>query len=69
MRFRGSKSFSFQPGVPNLEYLGTGDNAFEGNPRGSDISELDPGYRFHVVKLKQIQVSSTQTCFNFNQNK
>ena len=35
--FGAKNPFSFQPGSPNLEYLGTGYNAFEGNPRGSDI--------------------------------
>jgi hypothetical protein len=31
------------PGVPNLEYLGLGYNILFGNPRGSSISEADPG--------------------------
>jgi hypothetical protein len=30
-------------GVPNLEYLGIGYDSLRGNPRGSSISEVDPG--------------------------
>jgi hypothetical protein len=30
-------------GVPNLEYLGIGYDSLRGNPRGSFISEVDPG--------------------------
>ena len=40
-------------GVRALEYLGTGYNIFEGNPRGSETSELDPGFRASVIKLVQ----------------
>ncbi len=47
------------PGIPNLEYLGLGYNIFEGNPRGSDISEADPGFRSPVVKLRQEQTTLT----------
>lgn len=47
------------PGIPNLEYLGLGYNIFEGNPRGSDISEADPGFRSGVVKLIQEQTELT----------
>ena len=47
------------PGIPNLEYLGLGYNIFEGNPRGSDITEIDPGFRSRVVKLRQEQTTLT----------
>ena len=47
------------PGIPNLEYLGLGYNIFEGNPRGSDISEADPGFRSGVIKLIQKQTELT----------
>ena len=46
-------------GIPNLEYLGLGYNIFEGNPRGSDISEVDPGFRSPVIKLRQTQTRQT----------
>jgi len=39
------------PGVTALEYLGAGYNIFEGNPRGSLSSELDPGFCNGVVNL------------------
>lgn len=47
------------PGIPNLEYLGIGYNIFEGNPRGSDISEADPGFRSGVIQLVQKQTELT----------
>jgi len=41
------------PSVTALEYLGMGYNLIEGNPRGSDITELDPGFRSGVILLQQ----------------
>ena len=39
------------PGVPSLEYLGIGYNAITGNPRGTESSNIDPGFRASVIKL------------------
>jgi len=47
------------PGVTALEYLGIGYNLIEGNPRGSDITELDPGFRSGVIKLEKSKNSLT----------
>jgi hypothetical protein len=44
-------------GVSNLEYLGLGYDIFRGNPRGSETSELDPGFRYRVVRLQQDQAN------------
>ena len=38
-------------GVPSLEYLGIGYNAITGNPRGTESSNIDPGFRASVIKL------------------
>jgi hypothetical protein len=39
------------PGVPSYEYLGIGYNAITGNPRGTESSNIDPGFRASVIKL------------------
>ena len=39
------------PGIPSLEYLGLGYNAITGNPRGTESSNIDPGFRASVIKL------------------
>lgn len=46
-------------GIPNLEYLGLGYDIVFGNPRGSETSELDPGFRHRVVRLIQKQTDLT----------
>jgi len=47
------------PGVTAFEYLGTGYNLFEGNPRGGESTELDPGFRGGVIQLEQKQDTLT----------
>jgi hypothetical protein len=47
------------PGVPGVEYLGLGYNIFEGNPRGTGNSELDPGFRHRVINLVMDQNLTT----------
>jgi hypothetical protein len=47
------------PSVTALEYLGAGYNIFEGNPRGSLNSELDPGFRRSVIKLVAVDEELT----------
>jgi len=47
------------PGITALEYLGTGYNLFEGNPRGSKATEIDPGFRQSVIELHQSQAMLT----------
>jgi len=47
------------PGIPNLEYLGLGYDLIRGNPRGSESSELDPGFRYRVLQLRQVQSDLT----------
>ena len=47
------------PGVPNLEYLGLGYDMIRGNPRGSESSEVDPGFRYRVLRLRQVQSDLT----------
>ena len=47
------------PGIPNLEYLGLGYDILRGNPRGSESSELDPGFRYSVLRLRQVQTDLT----------
>ena len=42
-----------------MEYLGLGYDIVFGNPRGSETSELDPGFRHRVVKLVQKQSDLT----------
>lgn len=42
---------SSSKGVTALEYLGTGYHIFKGNPRGGDVTELDPGFRRSVIKM------------------
>lgn len=46
-------------GIPNLEYLGIGYDIVHGNPRGSDVSQLDPGFRHPVIKLVQVDTEVT----------
>jgi len=36
-----------------LEYLGLGYDLIRGNPRGTDSSELDTGFRYRVIRLRQ----------------
>lgn len=50
---------STTPSITALEYLGAGYNIFEGNPRGSRTSELDPGFRRGVIKLVAIEEALT----------
>jgi hypothetical protein len=45
------QGLSQSPGVPSLEYLGIGYNAITGNPRGTESSNIDPGFRASVIKL------------------
>ncbi|EJK73065.1 hypothetical protein THAOC_05334, partial [Thalassiosira oceanica] len=47
------------PGIPNLEFLGLGYDLVRGNPRGSEKSELDPGFGYRVVRLVQSQDNLT----------
>jgi hypothetical protein len=54
-----SEGLGESPGVASLEYLGTGYDAFQGNPRGSETAELDPGFRNGVIKLEQDQAALT----------
>jgi len=46
-------------GIPNLEYLGLGYDLIRGNPRGSDSSELDPGFRYRILVLRQEPSNTT----------
>jgi hypothetical protein len=39
------------PGLTSLEYLGLGYDLIQGNPRGSSLSGLDPGFRSRVMSL------------------
>lgn len=48
------------PSVTALEYLGTGYNIFEGNPRGGLNTELDPGFRSSIIKLVTEEGVTTQ---------
>ena len=48
---RHELTYSLFSGVPNLEYLGIGYNAFEGWPRTEGVA--DPGFRYRVLKLRQ----------------
>jgi hypothetical protein len=50
---------STTPSITALEYLGAGYNIFEGNPRGSRTSELDPGFRRAVIKLVAVEEALT----------
>ena len=47
------------PGLPNLEYLGLGYDLIRGNPRGSELNGLDPGFRYPVIRLVQKQSDLT----------
>ncbi|KAL7547477.1 hypothetical protein ACHAWF_010770 [Thalassiosira exigua] len=47
------------PGIRNLQFLGLGYDLIRGNPRGSLSSELDPGFRYRVVRLVQSQNNET----------
>ena len=46
-------------GYPGVAFLGLGYNIFEGNPRGTETSELDPGFRKRVIELTQDQNRNT----------
>ena len=42
-------------GIPGIAFLGSGYNIFEGNPRGTENSEVDPGFRYRAIKLRTDQ--------------
>lgn len=45
--------------VPGINFLGSGYNIFEGNPRGTENSEVDPGFRYRAIKLRNDQNRNT----------
>lgn len=53
------------PGVPNLEYLGLGYDAFRGNPRGSLNSEVDPGKWLSCFNHYSLPCTSVLNSFHY----